>query len=116
MLIEKALAVWLNSSIGLLTTLAERTSTEGGWVAIKKADLEQLPVLDMRAISHAQVQRLSELFDRMAEEEFERLPAMAQCPARRRLDDGIAAILGLPNLAGLRRLLATEPVVSNRRL
>ena len=26
---EKALAVWLNSSLGLLTILAQRTSTEG---------------------------------------------------------------------------------------
>ena len=46
--IEKALAVWLNSSLGLLTILAQRTSTRGGWVATKKADLEDLPVLDFR--------------------------------------------------------------------
>ena len=37
---------------------------------------------------------------------------MAGCPARRRLDDGLSEILGLPNLDNLRRLLATEPVVS----
>ena len=42
---EKALVVWLNSSLGLLTILAERTSTEGAWGAMKKADLEDLPVL-----------------------------------------------------------------------
>ena len=113
---EKALVVWLNSSIGLLTIVAQRTSTEGGWVALKKADLEQLPVLDPRQLSAPQLQALSELFDSLAEDEFERLPAMAQCPARRRLDDGIAEILGLPDLDGLRRLLASEPVVSNRRL
>ena len=33
---EKAVAVWLNSSLGLLSILAQRTSTEGGWVAMKK--------------------------------------------------------------------------------
>ena len=47
---EKALVVWLNSSPGLLTILAERTSTEGAWVATKKADLEGLPVLDPRRL------------------------------------------------------------------
>ncbi len=44
---DKALAVYLNSSLGLLTILAQRTSTEGGWVATKKGDLEVLPVLDI---------------------------------------------------------------------
>ncbi|MCY3568495.1 MAG: hypothetical protein OXH38_07685 [Chloroflexi bacterium] len=33
-----------------------------------------------------------------------------------RLDEGLSEILGLPNLLPLRRLLASEPVVSNRRL
>ena len=113
---EKALSVWLNSSLGLLTIMAERTSTEGSWVAMKKADLEELPVLDTRRLSESQLRRLSDLFDEMSEAEFERLPGMADCTARRRLDDGISEILGLPELGNLRRLLASEPVVSNRRL
>ena len=113
---EKALAVWFNSSLGLLTLLAQRTSTRGGWVGMKKADLEQLPALDARAVTAGQLQALSDLFDSVAEEEFERLPAMAECAARRRVDDGVAEILGLPDLGGLRRLLASEPVVSNRGL
>ena len=113
---EKALAVWMNSSLGLLTILAQRTSTRGGWVAVKKADLEELPVLDTRRLSPAQLKRLSEFFDDMAEEEFERLPSMADCSARQTLDAGISQVLGLPNLSMLRSLLASEPVVSNRRL
>ena len=113
---EKALAVWLNSSLGLLTLFAQRTSTRGGWVAMKKVDLEALHVLDTRAISSSQLKRLARLFDKVAHDEFERLPGMALCPARRSLDDGIARILGLPDLGKLRELLATEPVVSNRRL
>ena len=114
--IEKSLAVWINSSLGLLTILAQRTSTRGGWVAMKKADLEELPALDPRRLSPSQLQRLSDLFDALSEEEFERLPGMAHCPTRRRLDDGISEILGLPDLARLRDLLASEPVVSNTRL
>ena len=113
---EKALAVWLNSSLGLLTLLAQRTSTRGGWVGIKKADLEQLPILNVRALTPQLLQAMSQVFDDTAGEEFERLPAMADCAARRRLDDGISEILGLPDLAGLRRLLASEPVITNRRL
>ena len=99
-----------------MTILAQRTSTEGAWVAMKKADLEDLPILDSRRLSSSQLQRLSNLFDKMAEAEFERLPGMAHCPARRSLDDGVSEILELPNLGTLRDLLASEPVVSNRRL
>lgn len=83
---------------------------------MKKADLVGMPVLDLRAIPPERLQALSQLFDNVSEDEFERLPAMTECAARRRLDDGLSEILGLPNLDGLRRLLASEPVVSNRRL
>ena len=113
---DKALTVWLNSSAGLLAFLAHRTSTRGGWTGMKKADLEELPVLDTRRLSPAQLQSLSDLFDGLAAAEFERLPGMQHCPARRSLDDGVSRILGLPDLSKLRDLLASEPVVSNRRL
>ena len=83
---------------------------------MKKADLEELPVLDPRRLASSQLDALSNLFDDIAALEFERLPAMAHCPARRALDDGISKILDLPDLAKLRDLLASEPVVSNRRL
>ena len=114
--IEKALTTWFNSSLGLLTILAQRTSTRGGWVAMKKADLEELPVLDTRRLSQTQVQSLSDLFDGLAEAEFDRLPGMANCSARQGLDTGISRILGIPDFGKLRGLLASEPVVSNRRL
>ena len=113
---EMALALWLNSSIGLLTMMASRNTTQGNWVQLKKADLEQLPILDPRRLSPSQLQALSDLFDELSEAEFERLPDMARCPARRALDDGLSEILGLPDLAKLRELLASEPVVSNRPL
>ncbi len=113
---EKALAVWLNSSLGILTVLSQRTSTRGGWIAMKKADLEELPVLDTRRLYPSQLQALSDLFDELSEAEFERLPDMAHCPTRRALDDGLSRILNLPDLSKLRDLLASEPVVSNRPL
>ena len=108
---EKALTLWINSSLGISTILAQRTSTEGGWVAIKKADLGKLPILDPRQLTEAQVKGLSDLFDELADAEFERLPGMADCPARTALDEGMSEILELPDLRGLRVLLASEPVV-----
>ena len=113
---EQAVAMRLNSSLGLLTLMATRTTTDGGWVSIKKGDLERMPVLEVRNLSAKQIADLSKLFDDLAEDGFERLPAMVDCPTRTKLDDGLAEILDLPDLLPLRRLLASEPVVSNRRL
>ena len=113
---DKPLALWFNSSLGILAMLAVRTSTEGGWVALKKAELAELSVLDPRALTPEQLEALSGLFDEMVEAEFRRLPEMAECPARRALDDGLSRILNLPDMLTLRHGLATEPVVSNRRL
>ena len=113
---EKVLALWINSSFGLLTLLATRNTTEGSWVKFKKADLQELPVLDVRALSRVQLQDLAHLFDQLAEAEFQSLSAMHHCPARRALDEALAQILDLPNLTTLRHLLATEPAISNQRL
>ena len=113
---DKALSVYLNSSAGLLALLATRNTTQGNWVKLKKADLQEMPVLDPRRLPASQLQSLSRLFDKLATAEFERLPAMAHCPARQALDDGLTQILDLPDLNTLRHLLASEPVISNRRL
>ena len=95
---EKILALWLNSSLGISTILAHRTSTEGGWVAQKKADLERLQILDPRRLTRTQFKDLSDLFDELADAEFDRLPGMAQCPARMALDAGVSDVLGFAGL------------------
>ena len=113
---DQALALWLNSSPGILARLATRTSTEGSWVAMKKGELAKLPVLDVRALPPPQLTALSNLYHQLAGQEFQRLPEMADCPARAALDNGLSQILNLPNLHPLRRMLASEPTVSNRPL
>jgi len=113
---EKILTLWQNSSLGLLNLLWIRNTTTGSWVQWKKADLRKLPILDPRALSGDQRQALCDLFDQLADTEFERLPAMAECPARTALDNGLSQILDLPDLGRLRSLLASEPSVSNQRL
>ena len=113
---ERALALWLNSSLGLLSLFAVRTTTRGPWVALKKADLAAMPILDVRELAREQLDAFDALFDEVTGYEFLRLPEMAEDAARAKLDDGLAEILGLPDLGALRRLLASEPVVSNRRL
>ena len=66
---------------------------------MKKVDLEELQVVDVRQLSPARLQAMSDLFDEMADAEFERLQGMAGCQSRCSLEDGISRILGLPGLA-----------------
>ena len=113
---DAALGLWLNSRLGVLALLGTRTTTEGGWVSLKKGDLEEMPVLDVRELSDRQLERLGELFEELAEETLLPLPEMGDCAVRARLDGGLAEVLGLPDLTPLRRMLASEPAVSNRRL
>lgn len=56
---------------------------------MKKADLEELPVLDTRQLSPSQRQAISVLFDELVEAEFEHLPRMVDCTARCSLDGGL---------------------------
>ena len=114
--LERALALWLNSSLGILSLMATRTTTRGPWAALKKADLAEMPILDVRQLSKDQLDACHNLFEQLAEHHFLPLPEMAEDPARAALDDGLSDILNLPNLSPLRRLLASEPVISNRRL
>lgn len=50
----------------------------------------------------------------LADASSERLPAMADCPTRAKLDEGLSEILDVPDPLPLRRPLASEPAVSNR--
>ena len=113
---DRALAVSLNSSLGILTLLATRTSTRADWVSFQKVDLTQMRVLDARERSAKQLDGLTHLFDQVAESEFQRLPGMVDCPKRSALDDGMSETRGLPGLIALPRMLAPGPLLSNLRL
>jgi hypothetical protein len=48
---EKALALWLNSTLGMLLLFAHREETRGAWVAFKKPVLEAIPTLDVNGLN-----------------------------------------------------------------
>ena len=54
---EKVLALWLNSTLGILTMVAHRVPTEGAWVQFKKPTIENLPILNVLALSATQLKR-----------------------------------------------------------
>ena len=108
---EKAIVLWLNSSLGLMSLLAIRNETQGAWMKFKKPNLESLPVLDVRALSETQLKILSDAFDEVANEPLLPFPQMEHDPIRAKIDKAVSKALGLPDLGVYRMLLAQEPVV-----
>ena len=51
----KALALWLNSTLGLTLLLGSRIETRGAWISFKKPTLKTLPVIDIDSLSSQQL-------------------------------------------------------------
>jgi hypothetical protein len=113
---EKALTLWLNSTLGLLMILANREETEGAWVKFKKPVLGAMPVLDVQALKPKQLKDFAETYDKICEKTLLPFPEMADDPVRAEIDASIAKALKLPDFSILRELLAQEPIICLRPL
>jgi hypothetical protein len=58
----KIWTLWVNSIPGTLTYMAHREETRGGWIQMKKASLQRMPILDPRELTTRQIDSLVELF------------------------------------------------------
>ena len=61
-------------------------------------------------------QKLSSLYDEIANQEFLAYAEMGDDPARISLDSKLSEILGLPDTSSIRRLLGQEPFVTTKSL
>jgi hypothetical protein len=108
---EKALALWFNSTLGLISLLCHRLETRGAWVCFKKPVLRSVPVIDLEDLSDAGLRGLGDAYDRLADKALAPFPQMHQDPVRAAIDGAVCKALRLPDLSILRTLLAQEPVV-----
>ena len=112
-ILDKIMALWFNSSLGLLTLIAARVDTRGAWVELKKPVLEELLVLDPRALSVSVRTDLCRAFAELRKLQLLSLPRIADDEIRARIDSVIAQALGVAdNFSTYRRLLAAEPLLS----
>ena len=114
---EKALCVFLNSSIGVLTLLGDRTNKIPTRPNLSLDDLRKLIVPDFGILSEDVVRRLSITYDELAEDTLLPLPQMDADPVRRDLDGVVCAALGLDIelVSTIRSQLAAEPSVTGSR-
>jgi hypothetical protein len=113
---EKALVLWLNSTLGIMTVFGHRVPTRGPWVEFKKPVLAALPVLNVCALQPRQLSMMARLYDQVSERELGTLQLMETDETRIAIDIGIAQIIGLPDLTPLRTLLGQEPIVCGTAL
>lgn len=107
---ERRLALWFNSTLGLFQLLMQRQETEGPWSKFSKAWYEELRVLDLRALSAEHLKSIDDLWDSVSDRRFLRMPDMATDPVRSEIDETFATILGIPPLGDFRDMLAREPL------
>ena len=58
---RKALLLWLNSTLGILSYYGRRAITEGAWMQMKKPAWSSMPVLNVRDLSQAKLATLARL-------------------------------------------------------
>ncbi|RWL50126.1 MAG: hypothetical protein EOR60_01840 [Mesorhizobium sp.] len=106
---EKALMLWLNSSVSVLLFYGRRVITQGAWMQMKQPAWESMPVLDVRALKTSQIDALADIYDSLAEEELQPISQLDQDEVRIRIDSALTAVLKLPDVDPIRELLSREP-------
>ena len=118
---EKALCVWLNSTLGLVGRWWVSSRQQKGRANLTVTTIGNIPVLDLRQLTPARVQAAAALFDEFENREF--LPANEayRDPARADLDRALAQkVLHLPEeaiggIARLRDMWCREPSVHGNK-
>ena len=82
---EKALAVWLNTSLGLITHWSRSNRTQNGLGYLSRRQTAKMPVLDVTQLTNSQLDRMEEIF-----EQVKKLPML---PANENWRDPIRAEL-----------------------
>ncbi len=111
------MCVYLNSSVGILSILGDRSNRKPTYPNLSIDDLRKLVVPDFAKIGGSAVAELAAAYAANAELPLLPLPQLNDCPVRRALDAAVIAALDLDGeaVASIRRQLALEPSVTGRR-
>ncbi len=115
--IAKILAVWFNSTFGILLLLSIAEVTRGPWVKFKKELLSEMPILNVNMLKSKDREYLLNLFDKKIRNlQLKPLPEeFANPDARRVIDEAISEALNLKiKLDTLYNLLSNEPMLKGR--
>jgi len=106
---EKALLLWLNSSLSILLCFGRRVVTQGAWTQMKQPAWQSVPVLDVRALSSEKLKELAATYDYCSVQELKALSQLKTDDVRCEIDLAIRAALDISELTFVRDLLDREP-------
>lgn len=108
---ERIMAMWFNSTLGIVSLMAARGDTEGAFVQIKKPILETLPALNPNALTGEQRNALLAGFKSLGLQELQPAMNLTIDPVRHAIDALLMTALAIPgDLSSLRSLVAAEPM------
>ena len=113
---EKVLALWLNSTLGLILMFAGRVPTRGPWVQFKKPLLAEMLILDVDSLPKKTLEDLANAFDAVSKLTLHPLAELSVDEVRRDIDKAIAEVLSLPDLTPIREMLGREPILTNKAI
>ena len=115
--IEKAICVYLNSTIGILAILGNRSIKHLSYSQFAMDDLRRIPVPDFAKMDESKVKMMAAAYDGLRDSVLLPLPQMNECDTRKKLDDMIVTALGMDAelIAAIRRELTREPSITGRQ-
>ena len=114
---SKAICLYFNATLGLLSLLGERDNRKPSYPTFSMDTLRSLPVPNFAELESAERGLLTSWFDWLSSQPLLPLPRMDEDPVRRQIDDVVTKALGIDAewVSRIRRELAREPSVTNAR-
>ncbi|MEM1985454.1 MAG: hypothetical protein QXQ24_01800 [Nitrososphaeria archaeon] len=69
----KTLCLWFNTTWGILSILANRSETEGGWINFKMTHWRLQPILDVSKLDENTIRKLALIFDKYCNKTLKRI-------------------------------------------
>ena len=115
--IEKAICAYLNSTVGILAILGNRSIKHLSYSRFSMNDLRRIPVPDFVKMEEDEVKMMAAAYDDLRNSVLLPLPQMNECDTRKTLDKAVIAALGIDAelAAAIRRELTREPSITGRQ-
>ena len=108
---QRGLAVWCNSTLGILCRWAISNHQQEGRSTTSRTAILDLPVPEAKSLEH-----LATIYDRFATKKLDRMMNLWRDPVRIKLDDAILETLNIEaDLDYIRRQLCAEPSMCGGR-
>ena len=114
--IEKSICVYLNSTIGFLAVLGNRSARHLSYSQLSMDDLRRIPVPDFAEMDEQDILRIARAYDSTKDLRMLPLAQMNGCETRKKLDHAIISSLRIDEelVSTIRDQLSREPSVTNR--